>query len=144
MPYSVTGVYTPAAGAESAAPGQVIQSAVWNAIFTDLAAALTLLGTNLASEPVTKTGTSGTVGITEGSTIFNASGTYTVTLPAASANPGRVWDAKSIAANAVNSATSNIVPLAGGAAGTAILASGAGKWATLQSDGTNWIIMASN
>jgi hypothetical protein len=36
------------------------------------------------------------------------------------------------------------VPLAGGAAGTAILAATAGKWADISSDGTNWVIMASN
>jgi hypothetical protein len=42
MPYNtVTGAYTPAAGAESAAPGQVLQSAVWDNIFTDLSTALT-------------------------------------------------------------------------------------------------------
>jgi hypothetical protein len=37
----VTGVYTPAAGAESAAPGQVVQSAVWDAIFTDMSGSFT-------------------------------------------------------------------------------------------------------
>ena len=39
-----TGVYTPASGAETAAPGQVLQSAVWNNIFTDLSTALTTIG----------------------------------------------------------------------------------------------------
>lgn len=33
--------YTPPTGAENAAPGQVVQSAVWDAIFTDISAALT-------------------------------------------------------------------------------------------------------
>jgi hypothetical protein len=37
-----------------------------------------------------------------------------------------------------------VVPLAGGAAGTAILAATAGKYATLVSDGTNWIITQAN
>ena len=41
----------------------------------------------------------------------------------------------------VVSASSNVVPLTGGAAGTAILAATAGKWCTLVSDGTNWITM---
>src|SRR5215467_13065813 len=36
-----TGVYTPAAGALTAAPGQVVQSAVWDAIFTDMTSAFT-------------------------------------------------------------------------------------------------------
>jgi hypothetical protein len=42
----------------------------------------------------------------------------------------------------LTSASSNVVPLAGGAAGTAILSATAGAWATLVSDGTNWIVMA--
>lgn len=93
---------------------------------------------------VTKTGTSGTVGAAESSTIFNASGTFTATLPAAAGYPGRWWYCKSIANQSVISASSNVVPLAGGAAGTAILSATAGKWATLQSDGANWQIMAAN
>ena len=45
MPYAPsTGIYTPASGAESAAPGQVIRSLTWNSIFTDLSTALTQVG----------------------------------------------------------------------------------------------------
>ena len=51
---------------------------------------------------------------------------------------------KTIQAQTVVSASSNVVPLVGGAAGTAILAATAGKWATLVSDGTNWVIMQGN
>jgi hypothetical protein len=51
---------------------------------------------------------------------------------------------KLIAAFAVNSASANVVPLAGGAAAAPILTGAAGKYATLQSDGTNWQIMAAN
>jgi hypothetical protein len=47
MPFNSAGVYTPASGALTAAPGQLIQSAVWNAINTDYTAALTLLGQQL-------------------------------------------------------------------------------------------------
>lgn len=36
-----TGVYTPASGALTAVPGQVVQSAVWDAIFTDMTSAFT-------------------------------------------------------------------------------------------------------
>jgi hypothetical protein len=83
------------------------------------------------------------------SIIFNYAGTSTLTLRPASetgAYPqeGRWIYVKTITANTVISASSNIVPLAGGAAGTAILSATAGKWAILQSDGTNWVIMASN
>lgn len=45
MPYNTaTGVFTPVNGAENAFPGEVIASATWNAIFTDIANALTQLG----------------------------------------------------------------------------------------------------
>lgn len=94
--------------------------------------------------PVTLGGTSGSQGLGDSSLIFNASGTFTATLIAASGVPGRWLYVKSITAQVINSASSNVVPLAGGAAGTALLASGAGKWAMLQSDGTNWITMAGN
>jgi len=90
--------------------------------------------------PVTKTGNF-TLAATENWLICNGTGTITVTLPAASSWTGREVMIKTIAAFTVVSASSNVVPLAGGAAGTAILAATAGAWATLVSDGTNWIIM---
>lgn len=90
--------------------------------------------------PVTKTGNF-TLADTENWIICNGTGTITVTLPAASSWTGREVMIKTIAAFTVVSASSNVVPLAGGAAGTAILAATAGAWATLVSDGTNWIIM---
>lgn len=40
MPYSSSGAYTAATGATTAFSGQVIASATWNAIFTDLQTAL--------------------------------------------------------------------------------------------------------
>jgi hypothetical protein len=64
-----------------------------------------------------------------------------VTLPAPASYTGRVVVMKTIQAQAINSASSNVVPLAGGAAGTAIVSGTAGNWAELVSDGTNWIIM---
>lgn len=92
--------------------------------------------------PVTKTADF-TLAATEHNVICNGTGTITVTLPAASSHTGRVVYIKTIAAQTVISASSNIVPLAGGAAGTAILGATAGNWARLVSDGTNWVIMAS-
>ena len=93
--------------------------------------------------PVTKTGAF-TVGIAENWLICNGTASITVTLPTASAWIGREIMLKTIAAFTVVSTSSNVVPLAGGAAGTAILAATAGKYATLVSDGTNWIIMQAN
>lgn len=92
--------------------------------------------------PVTKT-SSFTLADTENWIICNGTGSITATLPAASSWTGREVMIKTIAAQTVVSASSNVVPLAGGAAGTAILPATAGAWATLVSDGTNWIIMQS-
>jgi hypothetical protein len=64
-----------------------------------------------------------------------------VTLPAAASYTGRVVVMKTVQAFAINSASSNVVPLAGGAAGTAIVSGTAGNWAELVSDGSNWVIM---
>ena len=93
--------------------------------------------------PVTKTGAF-TVGIAENWLICNGTASITVTLPTASAWTGREIMLKTIAAFTVVSASSNVVPLAGVTAGTAILAATAGRFATLVSDGTNWIIMQAN
>ena len=85
-----------------------------------------------------------TVAATDTNIICNKGSTLTITLPAASAITGRKLRIKTIQGFTVISASSNVVPLVGGSAGTAILAATAGKWADLQSDGTNWIIMAGN
>jgi hypothetical protein len=103
---------------------------------------MTGLGTGLVA-PVTKTADF-TLGANENEVICNGSASITVTLPAASGWCVRKVRLKTIAAYTVVSASSNVVPLTGGAAGTAILAATAGKWVELVSDGTNWIIMAGN
>lgn len=91
--------------------------------------------------PVTKAADF-TLGASENWVINNKSGSACVaTLPAASSWTGREVMMKTIQAQAINSASSNVVPLAGGAAGTAIVTGTAGNWATLVSDGTNWIIV---
>jgi hypothetical protein len=94
------------------------------------------------SAPVTKTADF-SLAATENLVINNKSGSAcVVTLPSASSFTGRVVTFKTIQAQQLNSASSDVVPLAGGAAGTAILTGTAGRWATLVSDGTNWVIMA--
>jgi hypothetical protein len=65
----------------------------------------------------------------------------TLTFPAASSWTGRYIVVKNMQAQAVNSASSNIVPIDSTSAGTAILLGVVGNWATMVSDGTNWIIM---
>ena len=65
----------------------------------------------------------------------------TLTFPAASSWTGRSITVKNMQAQLVNSASSNIVPLDSTTAGTAILLNVIGNWATMVSDGTNWVIM---
>ena len=90
--------------------------------------------------PATKTANF-SVGASEVWLINNKSGSScTVTLPAASSNTGRVLYFLNYQNQTLVSASSNVVPLAGGSAGTAILEAVAGANATLVSDGTNWIM----
>jgi len=67
--------------------------------------------------------------------------TLTLTFPAASAWTGRSITVKNMQTQLVNSASSNIVPIDSTTAGTAILLGVIGNWATMVSDGTNWVIM---
>ncbi len=94
--------------------------------------------------PVTETGATRSLLCTDVDLICNRAGTITLTFLSAAQFSGREITIRTIQAQTVISASSNIIPLAGGAAGTAILSATAGKWARLKSDGTNWQIMASN
>lgn len=92
------------------------------------------------SAPVTKTADF-TVAATEVWLINNKSGsTCTVTLPTASSWTGRVLRFQNYQAQTVVSASSNVVPLTGGAAATSILLASSGDSATLVSDGSNWLM----
>jgi hypothetical protein len=91
------------------------------------------------SAPVTKTADF-SVAITDLWLINNKSGsTCTVTLPTASAYSGRILHFQNYQSQALVSASSNVVPISGGAAGTSILVASSGDQATLVSDGTNWL-----
>jgi len=90
--------------------------------------------------PVTKTANF-TVAASENWLINNKTGsTCTVTLPTASSWTGRVLRFLNYQIQAVVSASSNVVPLTGGAAATSILLASSGDAATLVSDGTNWLM----
>jgi hypothetical protein len=92
------------------------------------------------SAPVTKTANF-SVADTEVWLINNKSGsTCTVTLPTASSWTGRVLRFQNYQVQAVASASSNVVPLTGGAAATSILLASSGDAATLVSDGSNWLM----
>ena len=92
------------------------------------------------SAPVTKTADF-TVAATDLWLINNKSGsTCTATLPTASSYSGRILHFQNYQAQTLVSASSNVVPLAGGSAGTSILLASTGDSATLVSDGTNWLM----
>ena len=74
--------------------------------------------------------------------INNKTGSALVlTFPAASSWTGRSITVKNMQSQLVNSASSNIVPIDSTTAGTAILLGVVGNWATVVSDGTNWVVM---
>jgi len=102
-------------------------------------------GTGLAARPTVVTKVADfTLADTEGWVINNKSGsTCTVTLPAASAWSGRAVTFKNLQTETVVSASSNVAPIGSATPGTAILPATVGAWATLVSDGTNWVVMAS-
>ena len=94
----------------------------------------------LSTAPVTVTADF-TVG-TSAWYINNKSGsTCTATLPTPSSYVGRQITIKNMQAQLVNSASSNVVPIDSTVAGTSILLNVVGNWATMVSDGTNWVIM---
>jgi hypothetical protein len=97
-----------------------------------------------ASGLTTQTGATYTVLDSDCDLIANRAGTVTYTLPAPASYLGRTLFIRTIQNQTAVSASANVVPLAGGAAGTAILAATAGKYARLKSDGTNWLITEAN
>jgi hypothetical protein len=94
-----------------------------------------------ATAPLTKTADF-TVGVGETWFINNKSGsTCTVTLPSAATYTGRELTFKNMQAQTLVSASSNVVPIDSTSAGTSILLAVVGNWATMVSDGINWVIM---
>jgi hypothetical protein len=147
LPISVAnGTTTPSitiASATTSASGVVTtttQSFAGSKTFTGL------VGMQKALQRPYESVTGNSASITTASTwiVVNYAGTVELTFPSAAASTGTEFHVKTITNNAVISATSNIAPLAGGSASTSILSATAGKWATLVSDGTNWVIMQAN
>jgi hypothetical protein len=101
-------------------------------------------GTGVAATTIVTKAADFTLSNTESWVINNKSGsTCTVTLPAASSWGGRQVTFKNLQAQTLVSASSNVAPIGSATPGTAILPATIGSWATLVSDGTNWVIMAS-
>jgi hypothetical protein len=75
--------------------------------------------------------------------IANRAATVTLTLPDATKWTGRMLNIKTVQAQTVVSASSNVIPITEpSTAGTAILAATDGAWAHLRSNGTAWVVMA--
>jgi len=101
-------------------------------------------GTGVAATTVVTKTADFTLADNEGWVINNKSGsTCTVTLPAASSWGGRQVVFKNLQAQTLVSASSNVAPIGSATLGTAILPASVGAWATLVSDGTNWVVMQS-
>lgn len=102
-------------------------------------------GTGLSALPSVATKAADfTLADTEGWVINDKAGsTCTVTLPAASSWVGRVVVFKNLQAQTLVSASSDVAPIGSATLGTSILPATVGAWATLVSDGTNWVVMQS-
>jgi hypothetical protein len=101
-------------------------------------------GTGVAATTIVTKTADFTLADNEGWVINNKSGsTCTVTLPTASSWGGRQVVFKNLQAQALVSASSNVAPIGSASPGTAILSATVGAWATLVSDGTNWVVMQS-
>jgi hypothetical protein len=126
-----------ATGSVTAAAGNL------NASQLSVSGNATVSGALIRGVPVTKTANF-TLAATESYVICNGAGSIAVTLPAASAAAGRDVTIKTIAAQTVTSAASDVYPLAGGGLGTSILLGTAGKYARLVSNSSGWVIMEAN
>ena len=121
------------------ANGDLIQYSTSLGYWTNVTPASVLA--TASGAPVTKTANF-TVAATETWLINNKTGsTCTVTLPSAASYTGRTLTFKNMQAQTLVSASSNVVPIDSTSAGTAILLAVVGNWATMVSDGTNWVIM---
>jgi len=121
------------------ANGDLIQYSTSLGYWTNVTPASVI--SSLGGAPVTKTADF-TVAANETWIINNKSGsTCTVTLPSPATYTGRTLTFKNLQAQTLVSASSNVVLIDGTVAGTAILLAVVGNWATMVSDGTNWVIM---
>lgn len=87
MPFNSLGVYTPAAGATTAAPGDIIRSAIWNAIFEDISDALTELGQQVYGFTSVTAATYAPVAA-DSFLLVNRAGVVTINLPTGASRNG--------------------------------------------------------
>jgi hypothetical protein len=111
--FNSSGVYTPASGATTAVPGGIIRSSTWNAIFTDITSALTLLGQQLYNTTAVAIGASPYTPVATDTLLLAASsgGSITISLPTAASRSGYPLKIKDSTGNA---ATNNVTITANG------------------------------
>lgn len=102
-----------------------------------------LRGSNWKSLSVIS-GSSYTLSVSDYQLDIYPAATFTLTLPPASDSKGRCISIRNTNTFAINSASSNVGPLAGGAPTSSILSNASGKWCELQSDGSTWKIVKAN
>ena len=99
----------------------------------------------LALYPPTKVTTVAyAVTVNDSSLIIDTVANCNVIMPTAATYPGRILYIKNIAARSVNSTSANIKPIDSNTSANSILTNTAGKFAMLQSDGADWVIMMNN
>jgi hypothetical protein len=110
----------------------------------NVGSSLIVNGPLITPVPVTVNAATKTVQTTETSLIFTTTN-CTLTLPSGTANIGRWLFVKNVTANSVvSSGATDILPLGSTTPTNVILSATNGRWAWLQYNGTNWIIMAAN
>lgn len=141
-----TSTTTPVISMALAASGTIGVVSAGTQVFSGSKTFEGLIGFQKALQRPYQSVTGSSASITTASTwiVVNHAGTVTLTFPSASASTGTEFHIKTITNNAVNSNDNNVVLLAGGSAQAGILSATAGKWATLVSDGSNWVIMQAN
>jgi hypothetical protein len=101
-------------------------------------------GSFATSPPITIAGSSTTTVLpfSASTVIFNTSVACSATLPRPSQNTGRWIFIKNIAAFPIFSSSFNIQPINSVTPTNSLLTGTAGRWAQLQSNGTQWVVMA--
>jgi hypothetical protein len=111
MPYSADGVYTPPTGAENASPSQIIRSATWNTIFTDLSSALSTVGNGAAWLNSPTTITSGPYTVLPTDVVVLVKGAVgTIALPLSSTKTPGLTYIMGAASTVFGSASAVVVP----------------------------------
>lgn len=150
---AVTDSTSISSGAFQTDGGLGVTKALWVGGLANIAGAVTLQSTLAVTGAVTlsgaikgfntqtETGATASLSASSFAVICNRAGTVTLTLPDATTNAGRMLTIKTIQAQAVESASANVVPNNDNAAGTAILPATDGANCLLISDGSSWVTM---